>query len=195
YTDYRALLDNRNIEAVMICTPLSLHAPMVIDALNAGKHVFVEKTMAYSIDQCQEVGRTQRRPNTHLPGGHQRRYSYSYHHANEFLKKNYAGKVLAIRAQWNEWRPWRRAVPAQYREKFERLLNWRLYNEYSKGLMTELATHQMDVVSWFLGARPLAVVGRGGTDYWKDGREVEGNVHLVYEYPGGGHVAFQSVTS
>src|SRR5437764_8106139 len=140
YADYRALLDNRKIEAVMICTPLSLHAPMVIDALNAGKHVFVEKTMAYSVDACKDIVRAQRRTKKHVQVGHQRRYSPTYHHAREFLKKDYVGKVLAIRSQWNEPRSWRRAVPAQYKAKFGRLQEWRLYNEYSKGLMTELAS-------------------------------------------------------
>jgi len=194
YQDYRALLDNRRIEAVMVCTPLSLHAPIVIDALHAGKHVFVEKTMAYSIDECKEVVRAQHRTKKHVQVGHQRRYSFTYHHAKEFVKNGYVGKVLAIRAQWNEWRPWRRSVPPQYRARFERLLNWRLYSEYSRGLMTELATHQMDVVNWLLGARPLAVMGHGGTDYWKDGREVEDNVHLIYDYPGGVRVVYQSIT-
>jgi predicted dehydrogenase len=196
YTDYRALLDDRNIEAVMICTPLSLHAPMAIDALNAGKHVFVEKTMAYSIDQCKEIVRAQKRTGKLVQVGHQRRYSPGYHHAREFIKKGYVGKTLAVRAQWNEWRPWWRGVPSQYKEKYERLLNWRLYNEYSHGLMTELASHQMDVVNWFYGARPVSVVGQGGLDYWKEqpGREVQDNVHLVYEYPGGVHVTYQSLT-
>jgi predicted dehydrogenase len=194
YEDYRALLDDKRIEAVMICTPLSLHAGMTIDALNAGKHVFVEKTMAYSIDQCKEVVRAAQRTRKHVQVGHQRRYSPGYHHAKEFLKKGYMGRVLTVRAQWNEWRPWRRSVPSQYKEKFERLLNWRLYNEYSHGLMTELASHQMDVINWFFGTRPVAVLGQGGTDYWKDGREVHDNVHLVYEYPNGVHVTYQSIT-
>src|SRR5262249_11770018 len=143
YTNYHALLDNKQIEAVMICTPLSLHAEMVLAALDAGKHVFVEKTMAYDIPQWKKIVLAQRRTKKHVQVGHQRRYSVTYHHAKEFYKKGYAGKVLTIRAQWNEPRPWLRAVPAQYKEKFGRIQNWRLYNEYSKGLMTELATHQM----------------------------------------------------
>ncbi len=192
--DYRELLDDKRIEAVMIVTPLSLHASQTVDALNAGKHVFVEKTMAYDLDSCRQIVRAQRRTGKLVQVGHQRRYSVNYHHAKSFLQKNYAGKVLTIRAQWNEWRPWRRAIPTEHKEKFEKILNWRLYRDHSKGLMAELASHQMDVVNWFLGARPLSVVGQGGTDYWKDGREVEDNVHLVYTYPDGVHVTYQSIT-
>lgn len=202
FQDYRQLLDDRQIEAVMICTPLSLHAPMVIDALNARKHVFVEKTMAYSVDACKDIVRAQRRTGKIVQVGHQRRYSPLYHHAREFLTKNYAGKVLAVRAQWNEPRPWRRRISEKDRQRispadlprFQRLLEWRLYNEYSKGLMAELASHQMDVVNWFLGERPVSVVGSGGIDYFKDGREVEDNVHLIYEYPGGVRVFYQAIT-
>src|SRR5207244_2293646 len=147
--------------------------------------------MAYSVDACKDIVRAQRRTKKHVQVGHQRRYSPTYHHAREFLSKNYVGKVLSSRAQWNEWRPWRRSVPPEYKEKFQRLLEWRLYKEYSKGLMAELASHQMDVVNWFLGELPVAVTAMGGIDYFKDGREVEDNVHLIYEYPNGARAFYQ----
>jgi predicted dehydrogenase len=64
----------------------------------------------------------------------------------------------------------------------EHRLNWRLYWDYSQGLMAELASHQMDVANRLLGAAPARVIGSGGIDYWRDGREVFDNVFCVYEY-------------
>jgi predicted dehydrogenase len=66
--------------------------------------------------------------------------------------------------------------------KLERRLNWRLYRDYSGGLMTELAAHQLDVVNWLLGTTPKSAIGSGGIDYWRDGREVFDNVFCVYDY-------------
>lgn len=52
YTDYRKLLDDKNVNAVIIATPLYLHYPMAVDALSAGKHIYLEKSMTYNIDQA-----------------------------------------------------------------------------------------------------------------------------------------------
>jgi predicted dehydrogenase len=70
----------------------------------------------------------------------------------------------------------------KYITDFERHYNWRLYRDTSGGLMTELATHALDVINWFLDARPTKVIGYGGLDYWKDGRDVFDNVNVIYEY-------------
>jgi predicted dehydrogenase len=61
--------------------------------------------------------------------------------------------------------------------------------------MAELGSHQIQVVNWFLNAAPTAVVGMGGVDYWKDGRDVWDNVQVIYEYPGGVKVTYQSLTT
>ncbi|MEP6755225.1 MAG: Gfo/Idh/MocA family oxidoreductase, partial [Chthonomonadales bacterium] len=63
------------------------------------------------------------------------------------------------------------------------------------GLMSELGTHQIHAVNWFLGAAPIAVVGMGGIDYWKDGREVFDNVEVIFEYPGGVKLNYTSITT
>ncbi|MDH7569854.1 MAG: Gfo/Idh/MocA family oxidoreductase [Armatimonadota bacterium] len=193
YTDYRKMLERKDIQAVLIVTPLSLHAPMALDALDAGKHVFVEKTMAYTIEECKQIVRKGRETKRVVQVGHQRRYSPLYHHALAQVKQGVIGDVTAIRAYWNRNGSWRRGVPKEYEAKFGRLLNWRLYKEYSGGLMTELATHQFDTITWFLGLRPISVMGLGGIDWYKDDREVWDNVHVLYEYPGGIKVTYQSL--
>jgi predicted dehydrogenase len=68
-----------------------------------------------------------------------------------------------------------------------------MYREYSGGLMAELASHQIDVASWALGAEPVSVVATGGIDYWKDGREVCDNVEAIFEYPGGQKLLYSSI--
>jgi len=190
--DYRKLLERKDIQAVIIATPLHLHAPMSIDALDAGKQVFCEKTMARTIDQCKEMVRAVRRTRGILQVGHQRRYNPLYRHALDLIKEGAIGRITHIRAAWHRNGSWRRAVPDP---KYERLLNWRLYRKSSGGLMTELGSHAFDVVNWFLGEVPSSVVAMGGIDYWKDGREVEDNVEVIYEYPGGVKAIYSSITS
>jgi predicted dehydrogenase len=192
YEDYRWMLERKDIQAVFIATPLYLHAPMAIAAMQAGKHVFCEKMMAYSIEDAKAMARTARDTKKILQIGHQRRCSPLYNHAFKLLKEGVLGKITHIRAVWNRNGSWRRAVPDP---KYERLLNWRLYRDSSQGLMAELGSHQMHVVNWFLGENPVAVMGMGGIDYWKDGREVYDNVNVIFEYPGPVRVFYQSLTT
>jgi len=192
YEDYRWMLERKDIQAIFIATPLYLHAPMAIAAMQAGKHVFCEKMMAYSIEDAKAMARTARDTKKILQIGHQRSCSPLYNHAFKLVHEGVLGKITHIRAVWNRTGSWRRAVPDS---KYERLLNWRLYKEYSQGLMAELASHQMHVVNWFLGENPTSVMGMGGIDYWKDGREVYDNVNVVFEYPGPVRVFYQSLTT
>jgi predicted dehydrogenase len=183
YQDYRKMLERKDLDAVMVVTPLNLHAQMVVDALGAGKHVFVEKTMYFKEDEEDKLRKaTAEHPKQALQVGLQRRSSVLYQVAIEMIRKGALGKVMFVRANWHRNSNWRRPVPDP---RFERLLNWRMYKEYSGGLFAELASHQLDVANWAIGAEPISVVATGGIDYWKDGREVCDNIQAVYEYPGG----------
>jgi len=191
YEDYHQLLDRKDLDAVLICTPLNLHAKMVIDALDAGKHVFVEKSMFFKEEEGDEIRKAAAaHPKQVLQVGLQRRSSVLYNLAMEMVRKGALGKVMFVRAQWHSNRDWRRPVPDP---KFERLINWRMYREYSGGLMAEFASHQIDVANWAIGADPVSVVATGGIDYWKDGREVCDNAQAIFEYPGGQKLVFTSV--
>lgn len=192
YQDYQWMLERKDIQAVMIATPLYLHAPMAIAAMQAGKHVFCEKMMAYSIDDAKAMARTARDTKKILQIGHQRRCNPIYNHAYKLIKDGTLGTITHARLMWNRNGSWRRACPD---EQYERLINWRMYKDYSQGLMAELGSHQTHVVNWFLEAKPLSVVGMGAIDYWKDGREVYDNVNVVFEYEGGVKVYCQSLTT
>ena len=183
YDDYRRLLERKDVDAVMVVTPLNLHTQMVVDALSAGKHVFVEKTMYFKEEEEGQIRRAaQEHPQQALQVGLQRRSSVLYQVAMEMIRKGALGKVMFVRANWHRNSDWRRPVPDP---KYERLINWRMYKEYSGGLLAELCSHQLDVANWAFGAEPIAVVATGGIDYWKDGREVCDNAQTIYEYTGG----------
>ncbi len=103
--DYRRLLDRKDIEAVFIVTPYHLHVPMVLDALSAGKHVFVEKVMAKTEDEIPKViAAASAHPNQVLQVGLQRRYSKIYQTAMQMVHSGVLGKVQyhsrAMAPQW-----------------------------------------------------------------------------------------------
>src|SRR5204862_3448622 len=85
YENYKDLLANKDIEAVVIALPLHLHAPVAIEALKAGKHVLCEKLMAWNITQCKEMIKAAEENDRILSIGHQRHYSLLYAQALELL--------------------------------------------------------------------------------------------------------------
>ena len=193
YTDYRKLLEDKEVDGVIICTPLSMHARMTIDALAAGKHTFCEKAMAHSTEELDAMYRAWKEGNRVLMVGQQRLYDPKYIKAMELVHGGAIGQVVGIRNYWYRNNDWRREVPSPQEE---RRINWRLYNATSRGLMTELACHQLQNGSWAMGGiQPQFVTGTGSIMYWKDGREVFDNVAAIYQYPNGVHMTFESIIS
>jgi predicted dehydrogenase len=190
-TEYRRMLERKDMDAVLIATPLNLHAQMVIDALNAGKHVFVEKTMYFKEEEGDLIRKAAEANSKQvLQIGLQRRSSVLYNIAMQMIRKGALGNVMFVRAQWHRNNNWRRPV---HDPKYERLINWRMYREYSGGLMAELASHQVDIANWAFGAEPESVMGTGGIDYWKDGREVCDNIEVIFRYPKGRKMIYSSI--
>lgn len=192
YEDYRKMLDNKDIDAVIIATPLSLHSQMAMDALDAGKNVYCEKTMTYDIDQAKALTKKVKNSNQVFQVGYQHRYNELYNRIHDIINEGHMGELTHITCTWNRNGDWRRNVPDP---KLERLINWRMYLEYSGGLMAELSSHQLDIVGYLLGAHPLQVTGFGGIDYWKDGRETYDNVYTVFQYPNGIKADYNSITT
>jgi len=192
YADYHEMLEKEELDAVVIATPLNTHYQIALDCLDAGVNIFLEKTICYTIEDCRDIVKKVHETGKICQVGHQRRYNPFYNKAMWLAHdKQMLGRINHITAQWHRNNDWRRPVPSDYvlseTEKkwitdLERHVNWRLYTKSSGGLMTELATHQLDVANWFLGVPPKKVYGYGGIDYWRDGREVFDNVVLVYEY-------------
>jgi predicted dehydrogenase len=203
FTDYRKLLESKDVDAVVIATPLHLHAEIALAALDAGKHVFVEKTMAYSVAQCDQMVKA---ATTHaklvVQVGHQHRFDPVIHKVVEMSRGGALGKITHIRCNWHRNGNWRRPVPTVNFDprpwgypSLEHLINWRMYKKYSQGLMAELGSHMMEIVNLIYGSIPASVTGMGGIDYWKDGRETYDNVNVVYNYPAGQKAIFTSLTT
>lgn len=192
FSDYRKLLEKKDVDAVVIATPLFLHARMAIDALRAGKHVFCEKAMAKTPQECYDMFMAQKETGKILLIGHQRMFNPRYLRAFELIKNGHIGDVTQVRAYWHRNNDWRRKVPESLTE---RKYNWRLYWDYSEGLMTELGSHQIQVANYIKNDFPRKIAGTGSINYWHDGREVFDNVNLVYEYADGSTLIYDSMIS
>ena len=190
YTDYRKLLEDPSLDAVVIASPLYLHHEMALAAVQSHKHIFCEKTMAYNYRQTWDLRQKAVNYDRAFQVGHQYRNTPMYHRVKEIIDRGYIGKVLHYRGQYHRNNDWRRPVEDP---KHERILNWRMYREFSGGLAAELSSHQIDIVNWLVGHTPEKVIGFGGIDYWKDGRETYDNIHLTYQYPGGVKAFFSSI--
>lgn len=191
YRDYRRLLDARDHDAIIVATPLSMHVEHVVAALESGRHVYGEKSMGFTVDHCSRIVEAVHRSGKHFQVGHQYRYAPWFHEVVRRVNAGEIGRVTHIFGYWHRNGNWRRPVPDP---KFERLINWRMYKEYSGGLMAELGSHQIDLANWVLGATPESVTGSGGVDIYQDGRETNDNVQAIFRYPGGRTFVFSALT-
>ncbi len=192
YTEYQKLLENKDLDAVIVSTPLSLHYEIADAALKAGKHVYCEKTMVFTIEQVKALEKTYKNSGRLFQVGYQHRYNLLYQWVKDFVNSEKFGKLSHIENYWNRNSDWRRSVPSP---ELERMINWRLYREYSGGLMAELSSHQLDIIDWIVEDHPVKVTGFGGIDYWKDGRETFDNIHTIFEFENGLKANFSCLTS
>ncbi len=186
FLDYDQMLKDIQPQAVVVAVPLHLHYEMSAKALEAGAGVFCEKSMCYSNEQAQQLAELVASKEAVFQVGFQRRSSSIYQTARQWVEEGRLGRITSVKCQWHRNGSWRRPVPAPKTdpqwEALERRINWRLYHPYSHGLITELASHQMDVAAWFLGTYPYQVMATGGLDYWRDGREVFDNIYCIYNH-------------
>lgn len=192
YKDYRRLLEDKNIDAVIIATPLNTHYQIAVDAFDSGKHVFCEKALAMTIADCFDMYEKHRSTGKIFFAGQQRLFDPRYIKAMELIYAGTFGELEGFRTYWFRNNDWRREVPSP---ELERHINWRLYKEYSKGLMTELACHQIQIGSWAMREIPNKVMGHGAITHWKDGREVYDNVSCIYVFDNGVKLNYESVIS
>lgn len=192
YTNYRKLLENKDIDGVIIAVPLGLHAQITLDALAAGKHVFCEKAMALTLEDCKRVYEAYNAQDKALYFCMQRMYDEKYIRGFQMIKSGLIGDVVGMRPHWFRNADWRRPVPSP---ELERLINWRLYRESSGGLMTELGSHQLEVCTLITGKMPVEVSGFGDIVYWKDGREVNDSCSVVYRFSDGRLINYQTLIS
>jgi predicted dehydrogenase len=206
HADYSELLADKTVDAVLIATPQHLHAAPFIAALEQGKHVYVERAMAFTLDEAKRMRTAaQQHPAAKVQIGHQFCSSGHAVDAIEYLSSGALGQVTAIRShlyrntphgkpQWS--RPvfpdmtaeniaWSSFLGAAPQRDFDahRFANWRYYDDYSGGSVHENLSQQL--AFWYrvmdIGI-PTAVTMRGGIYRWKDGREVPDTMTVSMEH-------------
>jgi len=206
YLDYRHLLDDKSIDAVLIATPQHLHCEHFVAALDAGKHVYQEKTMAFSVEHAKRMRAAfERAGKRTVQIGHQGCSSGQVTDAVSFLRTGYVGKITAIHAHMYRNTPhgkpqWSRPVfpgmtpenimwksflgEAQPRDfDANRYVNWRFFWDYSGGNVYENMCHQLSF--WYKALNlsiPSKVTMTGGLYLWKDGREVPDTMNVSMEH-------------
>jgi predicted dehydrogenase len=195
YRDHRELLAARDLDAVIVSTPLSFHSQHVIAALESGRHVYGEKSLALTVEECDSIVDAVKRAGKHFQVGLQYHYAPWYREVVRHIQAGKIGRVTQIYAYWHRNNSWRRPVPEGSDKRLERLINWRLYKEYSGGLVAELGSHHINFANEVFGDLPESVVGSGGIDFWKDGRETQDNVQVTYRYPSGQTLFFSAITT
>jgi predicted dehydrogenase len=189
--DYRALLDRKDLDAVIVATPLGLHGHHVLPALASGRHVYGEKTLAYTVEEATQIVTASQQHKRIFQVGHQYRYSPWIRAAVARVHAGEIGDVTHVHAYWNRNNDWRRPVP---QASLERLINWRLYNEWSLGLIAELGSHHMDIANWVFQSAPIAAQASGSICRYHDGRETDDNVQVILRYTEGRRCVFTSMT-
>jgi predicted dehydrogenase len=202
--DYRELLVRKDIDAVIIGTPDHWHARIAIDAMNAGKDVYVEKPMVQKVDDGHLVIDAARKNNRILQVGSQRVSSIIYDKAREVLASGAIGALNLVEAWWDRnsaigaWQysvppdastaniDWDRFLGAAPKRPFEpvRLFRWRNYQDYGTGVAGDLFVHLFSGLHFITGVEgPERVFATGGLRYWKDGRDVPDVMMGLYDYP------------
>jgi predicted dehydrogenase len=182
--DYKTILEDKDIKAVVIATPTFQHKEVALAALKAGKHVYCEAPLAGSIEDAREIALAAKAAkNLVFQTGLQMRSDKQRLFLLPFIRTQALGKPVMARAQWHKKTSWRTPSPNPEREK---ALNWRLSKATSLGLIGEIGTHAIDQAGWYLNVLPKAVTGFGSTRLWKDDdRDVPDTVQAVLEFPSG----------
>jgi len=188
--DYKTILADPEIKAVVIATATHQHKDLVLAALKADKHVYCEAPLANTIDDARTIA-TAARDAKHLvfQAGLQLRSDPQRHFLLPFIRSGALGHFMMARAQWHKKQSWRATSPRPEREKE---LNWRLSKETSLGLVGELGMHVIDQAGWYLDVPPVAVSGFGSLLFWKDGRDVPDTVQAVIEFEGGINMVYDA---
>jgi predicted dehydrogenase len=218
FADYRQLLDMKDVDAVIVASPLHIHRRHFVDVLAAGKDLYSEKTMAWSIEEADACLAAAQKSNRVVQIGLQHQSSGAQADAKQWIKEGRLGKVTSVESfmgrntprghgQWVrqvpsdctaqnvDWKAFLNGRPDRPFDAF-RLINWRLFWEFSGGNCAENMVHQ---IAWIMGALdlplPSAAYMSGGVFSEKDGREVPDTIAVTLDFPKDIVVTWQSTFS
>jgi predicted dehydrogenase len=197
------LLERGGVDAVMIATPDHNHRTIMLDALRAGKDVYVEKPLATTIEHANELVDAVKAGDRVIQLGNQRRSDARHHAGAQFVQSGALGLVTEIDTGWNDSSPrwgrdfsnaraedidWEAFLDFLPPEPFnaQRFRRWQTYRDFSAGPQAALGAHLIDVGTWFMDdPLPVAAIAHGGNFIWKDGRQHPDTLRCTFEYPKG----------
>lgn len=198
YRDYRELLDNKDIDAVVIGSPDHWHKQMTVDAVKAGKDVYVEKPISRSIGEGEEMVRAVEASGRVVQTGTQQRSWEHFILGKQIVDSGKLGQITFGQAYWYQnyatrkrlpeldeaklnWKGWLGSAPDQP-VKPERYFLWRWYWDFGGGALTDLMTHWIDVIQWYMGTpapKTALTTGQIYASAW----ECPDTINCVLEYP------------
>lgn len=218
FGDHRQLLDLKDIDGVIVATPLHIHARHFVDAIAAGKDLYAEKTMTWSIPEAEQCLTAARGSNRVVQIGLQHQSGGPFADAKKWLADGIVGKITLVdswmsrntphgEGQWVRKPPadctaqnvnWQAFLNGRPDKGFDafRFMNWRLYWMFSGGNVTENMIHQ---IAWIMSALdlplPTSAYMSGGVFSEKDGREVPDTIAITLDFPNEMVVTWQSTFS
>ncbi len=166
--DYRAILDRKDIDAVLIGSPNHQHVPMTIAACAAGKDVYVEKPLTHRLSEGPAVLAAQKNSKRVVQVGQQQRSMPQFQKGYELLRSGKLGTIRKVHLTWNrnaartgyvsydiapssvDWKTWLGSAPQQPFDPY-RFRQWRWYWDFGGGVLDDLMVHYVDVAHWYLG--------------------------------------------
>ncbi len=204
YSDFRKMLENKDLQAVVVSTPDHWHALLTIMACASGKDVYVEKPLTLFVKEGRWMVNAARKYNRVVQAGTQQRSGKHYQHARELMQSGYIGQMVSARmGSYRNIMPgfgdppdgaaphdfdydmWLGPAPARPYNPHRGLYHFRWFWDYSGGQMTNLGAHEIDIVHWFMNVNgPTAVSSSGGRYALKDNGETPDVQDALFEYPG-----------
>ncbi len=206
HIDYRELLDRKNIDAVLIATPDHWHKTMLVDAVRAGKDVYCEKPIMHSIEEGVEMVRAVEETRRIVQTGTQQRSWDHYILGKHIVDSGKLGKITFVHTYWYQnyfveieklptidtakldWQKFLGNAPGQS-FSVEKFVWWRFFWDFGGGILTDLLTHWIDVIQWYMGQPAPKTATTTGELYimkW----QAPDTITAVYEYPGDFTVTF-----
>ncbi|MBI4662219.1 MAG: Gfo/Idh/MocA family oxidoreductase [Verrucomicrobia bacterium] len=204
YSDFRRLLENKEIDVVIVATPDHWHALMTMMACAAGKDVYVEKPLTLFVREGRWMAEVARRHKRVVQVGTQQRSGLHYQRAREMIRQGKIGQMVSVQCSFYrnvtpgfgnppdqnppaelDWDLWLGPTPQRPYNPNRGLYHFRWFWDYSGGQMTNLGHHSLDIVHWCLDLKgPRAVTSAGGRYFLNDNCEVPDLQDTVIEYSG-----------
>lgn len=192
FKSHQDLLASKDVDAVIIATPVYLHPDHFEAAVKSGKHIYIEKPAGLDVAGCKRVMRladgADRRQN--ITFGFQQRYGGVYVKAKQMLDAGGIGKVREVHGEFLKYAlKGDEPIPPLPRTEEERIKQWKLWRATFGEVIVETYVHNLDAINWFLGAHPLQAIGTGGRTVEKRGDLLD-HLSVTYDYPGNVQTTF-----